>query len=82
MYAAEEKVKKREEYKDKIDVSNFHLPKKAELKSAGTTKAGKTVFKAPGGIKFFDEYIYYDVQGPGTYYKYEKARDILIPLGE
>ena len=81
MYAAEEKVKKNEELKDKIDVSNFHLPKNAELKKAGTTKEGKSVFKAPEGIRFIDENIYYDVQGGGTYYKYEEARDILIPLG-
>jgi len=81
MYAAEQKVKKNEELKDKIDVSNFHLPKNVELKSAGKTKAGKSVFKAPDGIKFFDQYIYYDVQGPGTFYQYEQARNILIPLG-
>ena len=76
MYQAEEKVKKNKELKDKIDVSNFHIPKKA-----GTTKEGKSVFKAPEGIRFIDENIYYDVQGGGTYYKYEEARDILIPLG-
>ena len=82
MYQAEEKVKKNENFKNKIDVSNFHLPKDAEFKQAGKTKEGKPVFKAPDGVKFFDEYIYYDVQGPGTFYKYEKARDILIPLGQ
>ena len=81
MYQAEEKVKKNENFKNKIDVSNFHLPKNAELKKAGTTKEGKSVFKAPEGIRFIDENIYYDVQGGGTYYKYEEARDILIPLG-
>ena len=81
MYAAEEKVKKSKEFKDKIDVSNFHIPKNVELKPAGTTKAGKPVFKAPEGIRFIDENIYYDVQGGGTYYKYEEARNILIPLG-
>ena len=81
MYQAEEKVKKNKELKDKIDVSNFHIPKKAALKQAGTTKEGKPVFKAPEGIRFIDENIYYDVQGGGTYYKYEEARDILIPLG-
>ena len=80
MYIAEKKVK--EKYEDKIDVSNFHIPKTAELKSAGTTAAGKPVYKAPDGIKFFDEYIYYDVQGPGTFYKYDKAKNILIPLGK
>ena len=78
MHAAEKKVR---ENKQLIDVSNFHIPKKAALKQAGTTKEGKPVFKAPEGIRFIDENIYYDVQGGGTYYKYEEARDILIPLG-
>ena len=79
MYAAEQKVKKSENAK--IDVSNFHIPKKAELVSTGQkTKKGKSVVKPPKGIKFFDEYIYYDVQGPGTYYRYDENRDILIPL--
>ena len=78
MYAAEQKVKKN---KQLIDVSNFHIPKKAELVSTGQkTKSGKSVVKPPKGIKFFDEYVYYDVQGPGTYYKYDQDRDILIPL--
>ena len=79
MYAAEQKVKKSENAK--IDVSNFHLPKKAELVSTGQkTKKGKSVVKPPKGIRFIDEYIYYDVQGPGTYYRYDENRDILIPL--
>ena len=78
MYAAEQKVKKN---KQLIDASNFHLPKKAELVSTGQkTKSGKSVVKPPKGIKFFDEYVYYDVQGPGTYYRYDQDRDILIPL--
>ena len=64
-----------------IVASNFHIPKKTELVSTGQkTKSGKSVVKAPSGIKFFDEYVYYDVQGPGTYYRYDQDRDILIPL--
>ena len=79
MYAAEEKVKKSKSAQ--IDVSNFHLPKKAELVPTGqTTTSGKPIIKPPKGIKFFDEYIYYDVQGPGTYYRFRKDKNILIPL--
>jgi len=79
MYAAEQKVKKSDNAL--IDASNFHIPKKTELVSTGQkTKAGKSVVKAPSGIKFIDEYVYYDVQGPGTYYRYDQDRDILIPL--
>jgi hypothetical protein len=81
MYRAEEKVRNAEN--TLIDVSNFHIPKKAELEPTGQkTKAGKSVVKAPPGIKFIDEYVYYDVQGPGTYYRFDEARNILIPLGE
>ena len=83
MHAAEEKVKKSENAK--IDVSNFHIPKKAaaEFKQVGTTKAGKPVVQAPAGIKFIDEHIYYDVQGGsgGTYYRFDEDKNILIPLG-
>ena len=82
MYAAEEKVRKS---KQLIDVSNFHIPKKAaaEFKQVGTTKKGKPVVQAPAGIKFIDEHIYYDVQGGsgGTYYKFDEDKNILIPLG-
>jgi hypothetical protein len=81
MYEAEQKVKKSENAK--IDVSNFHIPKKAELEPTGQkTKTGKSVVKAPSGIKFIDEYVYYDVQGPGTYYRFDEDKNILIPLGE
>ena len=80
MYEAEQKVKKSENAK--IDVSNFHIPKKAELKPVGETKAGKSVVKAPPGIKFIDQYVYYDVQGPGTYYRFDEAKNVLIPLGK
>jgi hypothetical protein len=80
MYEAEQKVKKSENAK--IDVSNFHIPKKAELEPTGQkTKAGKSVVKAPAGINFIDQYVYYDVQGPGTYYRFDEASNILIPLG-
>jgi hypothetical protein len=79
MFKAEQKVKKSENAL--IDASNFHIPKKAELVSTGQkTKKGKSVVKPPKGIRFIDEYIYYDVQGPGTYYRYDENRDILIPL--
>ena len=81
MYEAEQKVKKSEN--TKIDVSNFHIPKKAELKPTGQkTKAGKSVVEAPTGINFIDQYVYYDVQGPGTYYRFDEDKNILIPLGE
>ena len=81
MYEAEQKVKKSENAK--IDVSNFHIPKKAELKPTGQkTKAGKSVVEAPAGINFIDQYVYYDVQGPGTYYRFDEAKNILIPLGQ
>ena len=80
MYNAEEKIKNANKNYDR---SNFHIPKTAELEPTGQkTKAGKSVVKPPQGIKFIDEYIYYDVQGKGTYYKYDENRDILIPLGE
>ena len=82
MHAAEKKVR---ENKQLIDVSNFHIPKKAaaEFKQVGTTKTGKPVVQAPAGIKFIDEHIYYDVQGGrgGTYYKFDEDKNILIPLG-
>ena len=78
MYAAEEKIKKAG--KD-YDRSNFHIPKKAKLEPTGQkTKAGKSVVKPPEGINFIDDYIYYDVQGQGTYYRYIAEKDILIPL--
>ena len=81
MYEAEQKVKKSEN--TKIDVSNFHIPKKAELKPTGQkTKAGKSVVEAPTGINFIDQYVYYDVQGPGTYYRFDEAKNVLIPLGK
>jgi len=81
MYEAEQKVKKSENAK--IDVSNFHIPKKAELEPTGQkTKTGKSVVKAPAGINFIDQYVYYDVQGPGTYYRFDEAKNILIPLGQ
>ena len=81
MYEAEQKVKKSENAK--IDVSNFHIPKKAELKPTGQkTKAGKSVVEATAGINFIDQYVYYDVQGPGTYYRFDEAKNILIPLGQ
>ena len=82
MHAAEKKVR---ENKQLIDVSNFHIPKKAaaEFKQVGTTKTGKPVVQAPAGIKFIDEHIYYDVQGGsgGTFYKFNEDKNILIPLG-
>jgi hypothetical protein len=83
MYEAEQKVRKSEN--TKIDVSNFHIPKKVakEFKPTGQkTKTGKSVVEAPSGINFIDQYVYYDVQGPGTYYRFDEARNILIPLGE
>ena len=81
MYEAEQKVKKSENAK--IDVSNFHIPKKAELEPTGEkTKFGKSVVKAPAGINFIDQYVYYDVQGPGTYYRFDEAKNVLIPLGK
>ena len=81
MYEAEQKVKKSKD--TKIDVSNFHIPKKAKLKPTGQkTKAGKSVVEAPTGINFIDQYVYYDVQGPGTYYRFDEANNILIPLGQ
>ena len=81
MYEAEQKVKKSENAK--IDVSNFHIPKKAELEPTGEkTKFGKSVVKAPAGINFIDQYVYYDVQGPGTYYRFDEASNTLIPLGK
>ena len=81
MYEAEQKVKKAKDVK--IDVSNFHIPKNVELKPTGQkTKAGKSVVEAPTGINFIDQYVYYDVQGPGTYYRFDEDKNILIPLGE
>ena len=78
MYEAEEKIKKNKELKDKIDVSNFHIPKKtaAEFKQVGTTKTGKAVVRAPAGIKFIDKHIYYDVQGGsgGTFYEFNEDK--------
>ena len=78
MFEAEKKVK---EAGKAYDRSNFHIPKKAKLEKTGQkTKAGKSVVKPPEGINFIDDYIYYDVQGQGTYYRYIEEKDILIPL--
>ena len=81
MYEAEKKVRNSDAL---IDVSNFHIPKKttAEFKKVGATKVGKPIYKAPPGIKFIDQYVYYDVQGPGTYYRFDEAKNVLIPLGK
>ena len=78
MFEAEKKVK---DAGKAYDRSNFHIPKKAKLEKTGQkTKAGKSVVKPPEGINFIDDYIYYDVQGQGTYYRYIAEKDILIPL--